>query len=340
MTNRLTISNSSAESGIKRVPTALILFAVTKWTPCFKYAKKTGVGNNTNQFIRNISAWLILKNETSSAVIQNYRTQLQRLAAKCKISERTLRSRIAWMKSEGLVHEEGKDLVIHKYEVLKKKYSINIKQREQTILYNETDNTSLAETIIAIAIKKMQERWMEVYWKKLTQNPDEYKTLYDFFIHLGADAAMLHDREYFRQCHLEAIIQAYEEEKPGQPAYDLLHKILKNANPDLNCTAATYANKFGYSEGKEDENGEVIPAAMSFCQLKFRLAKKGLLEFEKGHVNSMCCSRKDEKIYHHRFVRKTKEIFWTVWFRPDQITIKTEAIFEQPNAIFGQKNAA
>lgn len=65
-------------------------------------------------------------------------------------------------------------------------------------------------------------------------------------------------------------------------------------------------------------------SAMSFCHLKFKLQKKRLIEVEKDHVESECQSRKDEKIFHHRWIKENKI---TIWFRCDQITVNTETIF-------------
>src|SRR4051794_35331078 len=61
---------------IKNVPVNLVLFALQQWKPCHQYAIKTGRGSNTNSFIKGISVWLILKSETTSGNIHNYRSQL------------------------------------------------------------------------------------------------------------------------------------------------------------------------------------------------------------------------------------------------------------------------
>jgi hypothetical protein len=329
LTHPATIENSSAVLEIKHVPTELILFAIQQWTPCHKYAKKTGVGNSTNQFVKGIAVWLILKNETSSGKIKVYRQQLLQLAAKCKMSVRTLDKYLSWLKSEDLLHVEGKDLQLHDYKILRR-YRINTKQREQTIYYDPTKEASLAEILISLAIQKLKDNWMQVYWKKLNQNPDEYKRLYDLLVYVGADPSKMDDPEIFREYHLEAMLQAYKEEKPGQPIYDYLHKHLK-VNPDLNCKEATYARKMGYTvyekenaRTKKDES-----RSAGFGHLKKRLAKKGLITVEKDHIESDCRSRKDEKTFHHRWA-KEKEV--TIWFRCDQITIQTDQIFGQKPA--------
>lgn len=295
---------------MKNTPIQLILYAINQWSLCNKYAYKTGVGNNTNVFIKGISLWLLLKNETTSGIVKNYRSQLPYLAAICKMSVRTFDKYLSWLKNEGLVHVNAKNLFLHDYKVLRK-YGINIKDRLPTFIYDIENTTTLSEVIVSIALQKMQQRRMQMYWKKINENPDVYKTLYDLLIFFKADATRLHDPEYFRQMHLELMLQSYREEKPGQPIYNFLHGHIE-ANPDLNCKANTYAKKMGYN------------SAMSFCHLKFRLQKKRLIEVEKDHVESECQSRKDEKIFHHRWIKENKI---TTWFRCDQITVNTETIY-------------
>ena len=295
---------------IKNTPIQLILYAINQWSLCNKYAYKTGVGNNTNVFIKGISVWLLLKNETTSGIVKNYRSQLPYLAAICKMSVRTFDKYFAWLKNESLVHVDAKNLFLHDYKVLRK-YGINIKDRLPTFIYDIENTTTLSEVIVSIALQKMQQRRMQMYWKKLNENSDVYKTLYDLLVFFKADGTRLHDPEYFRQMHLELMLQSYREEKPGQPVYDYLHSHIE-ANPDLNSKANTYAKKMGYN------------SAMSFCHLKFRLQKKRLIEVEKDHVESECQSRKDEKIFHHRWMKENKI---TVWFRCDQITVNTETIY-------------
>lgn len=199
------IAKSSGTMEIKNTPKQLILYAIKQWSLCNKYAVKTGVGNNTNVFIKGISVWLILKNETTSGIIKNYRSRLPYLAAMCKVSVRTLDKYLAWLKNEGLVHVYAKNLFLHDYNALRK-YGINVKDRLPTFIYDIVNSTTLAEVIVSIALKKMQQRRMQMYWKKMNQNPDVYKTLYDLLIFFKADASRLNDPEYFRQMHLELML--------------------------------------------------------------------------------------------------------------------------------------
>jgi hypothetical protein len=308
-------TNESGIVEIKNVPTQLILFAIMQWQQCGKHLKKKQVGYNTNNFLKQISVWLILKNETTSGCIKSYRSQLPQLAEKCKMSVRTLEARINALRTEGLAFVNEKTLYLRDYKVLRR-YGIKIDEREQTISYDTTDTVTLAEKLITIGIARLKERWMKMYWMKVNNNPDEYKALYDLFIKNGADASKLNSPEYFRQTHLEALCQSFNEETPGQPYYQFLHYQI-NANPDLNARADTYAFKFGYA------------AAMSFCHLKYRLVKKGLLLCEKDNIDGTRRARKDDKVFRVKWAKQSKT---TIWFRPDQLTVLTNKIFsnDQP----------
>lgn len=312
---------------IHNCPVNLVLYAVQQWLPCHKYAK-TGKGNNTNAFIKAISVWLILKNETSSGMIHSYRSQLPALAAKCKMSVRTLEHYINYLKREELVvkkeNESGKlDLLMQPYKTLKK-YDIDITKRLKTIMYDTVNATSLHEVLTAIGMDLFKRVPLNAYRKKVTKNQDALNELRNHLIAYGADEKRLDDPEYFRQQHLRLLIKTYREADPGQSSFYLLHKLI-DANPDLNFKSATYAEKMGYSVlERTNERGKDQSVSVGFGHLKRRLAKKGVISVFKAHVESDWRARKDEKVFHHRYVRRTKQ---TIWFRPDQILLNEEIVY-------------
>lgn len=310
---------------IRGVPTSLILFAILKWEYCGKYAKRTTIGNNTNPFIKGIAVWLILKSESTSGCIHDYRDQLKELAKKCKMSVRTLERYINWLRSEGLAERRFNDLVLHQYNILRK-YDIDIKEREAIIYYDTNDNTKLSEILISIGIQRLKDKRCIMYWKKINQNQDVFTTLKDLLIKFGVDKSRLNEIEYFRECHLELMCQSFEEEKPGQEAYQFLHKIIQ-ANPDVNAKAATYGRKFGYAvqQRKNTQTKKDESLCQGFTSLKHRLVKKGLISAEKDNIEGFERARKDEKIFHQRWLKDFKH---TIWFRVDQITVNLERFFK------------
>jgi hypothetical protein len=312
---------------IHNVPTALILYAIEQWTLCNKYAHKTGVGNNTNPFLRAVAVWILLKHETTSGKIKHYRKQLPQMATKCKMSVRSLDSYLAWLKKEELAHVEGTSLVLHSYQSVKK-YGINIQQRQQTILYDTNSKASFAHILAAIGVEKLKDKPRTTYWKKVTKNPDALAELRTHLIAYGADATRLDtDPEYFRLSHLQLLEASYKNEGPGRSSFYLLHKFI-DANPDINYKAATYAFKMGYSvQEREDKvTGKDEAHSSGFSRLKHKLKALGLITVKKAHIESEYRARKDEKIFHHRYVRRTKK---TIWFRPDQININNDAIYRK-----------
>ncbi|MEP7317190.1 MAG: hypothetical protein ABI921_00560 [Panacibacter sp.] len=315
MTNQATIPPGSGMLEIKGVPTALILYAVQQWLPCGDYVSGGAMPKNTNIFIKAISVWLILKSETSSGKIKDYRTQLQQLAVKCKCSTRTLEKYINWLRKERLATVTDQHLLLENYKPLRK-LGINIYQREQTIYYDTTNNVQLSEILISIAMIHYKERWMKMYWKKMQQNPDKYNELYNLLVNCNADKSQLANPAYFRQCHLELMLQSFEEESGHSYDFQFLHNYI-NANPDLNARASTYALKFNYGH------------AMSFVHLKLRLKKKGLIEVWKGHVEGQERAHKDDKLFHTGWNKHNKQ---TVWYRCDQVEILAANFFTKKPA--------
>jgi hypothetical protein len=314
---------------LKNVPTELILYATTQWNYCGKYVIK-GTGKNTNPFLQGIAVWLILKAETPSGKIQNYWSQLDELALKCKLKPATIAKRISWLKREGLLQVENrKHLVLSSYNVLRK-YNINIRKREETIYYNPAEKADLASVLVTIMLAKNKETRMATYWKKLTKNPDAFAVLKEHLIIHGADRSRMDDAQYFRQRHLDLLIKSYKDAKTGQSSYQLLHEMI-DANPDLNCKAATYGRQMGYSvfEKENPVNGKDESESMGFSHLKQRLVKKGLIHVTKEHIESDYRGRKDEKTYHHRYVRESKK---TIWYRPDQVLINYSLFYAETKA--------
>ena len=310
MPNPATIPGSSTMLELQNVPTELILYAVHNWQLCQQYTTVRSCGNNTNPFLKGISVWLILKAQTTTGVIQNYRRQLPDLATQCKISQRTMDNRLSWLRKQGLIKIEGKNLFVDSYKSLRK-FDIDIFETEQTIYYDTEGKTRLSDILTAIAIGKAKEKWMHMYSRKLTANPNTLAEVRNHLIAYGADQDQLDDIEYVRQQHLKLLIESYKTEESGQTSFALLHKYV-DANPDLNARQDTLASKLG------------LAAAMSFCHIKFRLIKSRLISVAKDHVRSDYRARKDEKTFHHKWLSKDKQ---TIWFRPDQITVNFAAFF-------------
>lgn len=316
MPNSATIPGSNNVLELHSVPTELILYAVHNWQLCQQYTTVRSCGNNTNRALKGIATWLILKAQTTTGVLQNYRKQLPDLATQCKVSVRTMESRLLWLKQQGIIKIEGRNLFVDSYKSLRK-FDIDIYETEKPIYYDTEGDAKLEDILTAIALGKAKEKWMHMYSRKLTSNPNTLAEVRNHLIAYGADQEQLDDMEYIRQQHLKLLIETYKTEESGQTSFALLHEYV-DANPDLNARQDTLAHKLG------------LAAAMSFCHIKFRLLKHKLITVTKAHIRSEYRARKNEKQFHHRWLDKDKQ---TIWFRPDQIVINHAAIFGKISAV-------
>jgi hypothetical protein len=323
-----TIANQYIEPFRIAVHIGVIDFITRQWKENGKHVK-TGKAKHTNPYATGLSIWYILKAETSSGIIQNYRSQLTELAAKCLHCTSSLQKWIAWLRNEGLLHIEGKHLRLHSFAALKK-YGINYKQKvEKAVYYDSSENISLSDKLLAIGIVRMQERGKRIYEKKITGNPAIQREIGNHLIAYGADAKKVStDLDYYRKEHLALCIRSYKEEETGQSSFDLLHKDT-NVNPDIQLCTATYGRYMGYSVlEKKDVDGKGQPKCMGFSHLKRKLATMGVIKVRHRHVESEYQARKDEKVFHHRWVKKKRR---TIWFLPDEIIINHDVIFGTKN---------
>lgn len=325
MINTPTISASIIE--LKNIPLEAIDLMVRGWEECGRYVK-TGKAKHTNPTARALDTWIILKTITTSGKIHNYRQQLNDLAATCKIGVRMLQSRIKWLKERNLVYTENKHLYLNSYKSLKQEFEIDITERtQQVIFYDTTDNITLAEKLFPLGIDRMKERCRYMYNKKINKNTTTRREISNHAVAYGANQEKLGNTEYFRHSHLVLQLKTYKEEPAGQTSFYLTHDHV-DANPDLNFKQATLARRMGYAvlEKTDPVTGKDISESIGVGHFLRRLAKKNLITIKKGHVESEYRARKDEAVFHHRFVRETKK---TIWYRPNQITVNHEAIFVQ-----------
>jgi hypothetical protein len=324
--HRATIPQAADALELKNIPTELILYAYKQWTYCGRYVTK-GKGKNTNQFLQGVAAWLILKHETPSGKIQNYWSQLEYLAAKCKLSAGAMAKRIAWLRKEGLLQVVNrKHLVMSPYTLLKSKYNLNIREREETFYYDYSKKGDLASILITIAIGHAKKRRGNMYRKKLENNLLALAELRSLLVKFGADINRIDDPEYFREQHLRLLTRSYKNDIMDQSTYRFLHEVI-DANPDLNAKEATYGREMGYSvlEKTNQYTGKDESESLGFGHLKRRLIEKGLIGITKEHINSEYRARKDEEKFHHRYDKDNTKT--TVWFRPCQIWINYAAFY-------------
>lgn len=180
----------------------------------------------TNQLIKAIDTWLVLKHETTSGYIQEWNQQKQRLLSICKCSEAIFRHRLKLLHSLDLVSFSRHAIRICSWETLGQVFEIDTRSR-LTIQYNIYDKQRLQEWIIAAEIEENKARQTFSVITKLNKNPEVKAAVTAAMIAAGADRSKVDDVDYFlswmRNLYYNDFIRVSD-----------LHQVLIEFRPDNN----------------------------------------------------------------------------------------------------------
>lgn len=316
------------------VPKELIAYAFKQRKECGAFVTK-GSAKTHNDFLKNICTWLVLKNITTSGIIQNYRLQLSDIAAYGKIKRATLEKRISTLEAEGLLRREHKHLKIVSWQKLAAKYSISITEKIH-VLYDTSEKAHLQDTLATIYIQDNKEPGRVQYHNKINGHPQQKLELANLFFALRSEhtkkayteaeyySKLYSDEEYFRTLHRKLRVRSFEDKEVGLSSFDIVHTKC-SANPDIELTTATHAKHFNYKVlERKAANGKDQSYSMGFHHLKRRLVAVELLTVKKRMVESEWRAHKDEKQCHCTWIEKKKT---TMWRLPDELIINQEAIY-------------
>lgn len=193
----------------------------------------------TNQLIRAIDTWLILKHITTSGLIQNWNNQKKDLFKICKCSESIFRNRIKILKELQLLTFDRHDIRICSWEKMEKLLSISTKER-LIIQYNTNDKQTISQWIFAAEINDNQKRQAFVIDKKLNKNPDYYLSVIAAMLQSGADATRIKEPGYIitwmQIMYREGFIK-------GSEIYHLLTEIRPDTNRGVKGISASWQCK-------------------------------------------------------------------------------------------------
>lgn len=195
--------------------------------------------HETNQVIRAIDTWLILKHLTSSGHIQQWNEQKEYLLKMCKCSESVFRHRLQLLESMQLISlykiNRKKDSIrICSWETLSKIFLIKT-DNKITIQYNANDNQKIQYWLIAAEIQD-NKNWQDLaIIRKLKKNIELYNAVIIALLKEGADRNRLNDMQYFlmymRIVYRNDFIQVSE-----------IHNELIEVRPDNNRSTKGIAN--------------------------------------------------------------------------------------------------
>lgn len=149
----------------------------------------------TNQVIKALDLWLVLKHETTSGIIQDWNEQKSWLVGIAKCSESIFRHRLKVLQSLGIASYDRHTIRLCSWTRLAELFSIDTTQR-LTIQYNFNDKQRVQEWLIAAEIQDNKNRQDIAIIAKLNKNPGINVRVSKALIAAGADESQLSDMNY------------------------------------------------------------------------------------------------------------------------------------------------
>lgn len=230
------------------------------------WQRKLVVKYETNQVIRALDTWLVLKADSTPSYIQNWNSQKAYLLKICKCSETIFRHRMKLLQSIGLASFNRHHIRLVSWDQLEKIFSIDAKSK-LTIQYNINDNQKIYQWIAAAEIKNNQSRQAYMILKQVNKNPELNIALTNAMIKDGADSERLNDADYFlsrmKSLYLSDFIQVSE-----------IHSELINVRSDTNRGVRGIRNAWK------------MKSAVSVSYWKKIMQKAGIIDISKLQVQS------------------------------------------------------
>lgn len=180
----------------------------------------------TNGFIKNIAAWLILKAATPYGLFKNYKEQIDYLASITQCERQTFKKRVAWFIEQGLATVTAGNLQLVSFKDACALYYCGHK-KTQTILYEPSTDKNFYLRLFAIEITDNKEKQRYMIETKLKRNLALKQTIQVTMLKHGADQSRIED---FRYIH-NGMQKLYRNSFKQEPE---LHALLNKVRPDCN----------------------------------------------------------------------------------------------------------
>lgn len=243
-----------------KIPVELAKYAVWQRKLVTKY--------ETNQVIKALDTWLILKALTRSSLIQNWNKQKAHLLAVCKVSESIFRHRLKQLAKMQLVTADRQNIRLCSWEQLATALDIDIKEKKIPLPYDTTNTQKISQWLIASEIAENQERQDYMILKNLNKIPERMTAVTAALLAFGADQARLKEPGYLlsmlRALYLHDFQQATD-----------IHDLLVEVRPDNNRGIKGMADAWKCKH----------PSTVSYW--KKSLSKAHIIDVQKLQVQSM-----------------------------------------------------
>lgn len=215
------------------IPSELARFATWQRKLIHKY--------ETNQVIKALDTWLLLKHETTSGTIQQWNDQKKDLLHKCKCTDSIFRHRLQVLHDMKLItlykiNRKNDSIKICSWEQLAKTFDIDVTDKF-TIQYNINDKQKIHHWIIAVEIQDNKNRQDYSIARKLKKNAEAKMLLDAELIKRGADLSKLKDLQYYLS--RMRILYASDFNRLSE-----VHQELIEIRPDNNRSTRGIANSW------------------------------------------------------------------------------------------------
>lgn len=229
----------------------------------------------TNHFIKNITAWLILKAESPLGLIRDYKNQIDHLAYITQCEQQTFKKRLAWMIKEQIATIEGSDIRLKSWKQAAALLYFSLNEFK-LIQYNPDEHKNIYLRLFTTEIEENKNRQAYMIEQKMKKNPALKQVVQSTMLQFGADPNKINDFKYL----LNGMRKLYRESFVAEPE---IHNILKNVRPDLNRSVKGLAKAWNYR------------SKQSASYIKSLLTKAGMIVIHKqDRVTSKERSRNNE----------------------------------------------
>jgi len=232
---------------------------------------------NTNQVIKALDTWLVLKAEAPGSLIQHWNNQKERLLQLAKCSESIFRHRISMLRDLKLINYDRNHIRLCSWDQLAGILDIDI-DKKLTFQYNIHDTQKVHQWIIATEIQDNKNRQDYMILKNVNTNPVLNRIFTAELIKQGADRTRLNDPGYFlsmlRSLYLSDFVQASE-------IHDDLISVRPDNNRGVRGMAAAWSHK----------NYKLHPTTI--CYWKRKLKNAGIIDISKLEIESNCRARNE-----------------------------------------------
>lgn len=225
----------------------------------------------TNQLIRAVGTWLLLKHETSSGIISSWTLQKKHLLQLCKCNENTFRHRLRVLSDIGFLQVKRSVIHLSSWKTIETILGIDCRDR-MPVQYNINDKQQIYQWIIAAEIEDNKRRQDYMILAKMDKNIELKSELIALALSMGADRARITDDDYLLSWLRTIYISSFHRSSD-------IHRLMNVIRPDNNRSV------------KAIRRAWCARSTQTVSYWKHSLSSAGIISVQKMQVESVDRSR-------------------------------------------------